>query len=161
MVQRATQQFGSAESLRSVARSGFRALLVATLAVCSGLAPVAQLAHIAFADHDHRYCPAHQQIEDVPRGELFGPHAHPQRLLGSASAAPWLEGATDAALQIHLACTFLNCSGPRAPRLQDAPPDAPALAVQYVEYRPDPRCEHPQLAPLRTAPKTSPPLRLA
>ncbi|MDD5307653.1 MAG: hypothetical protein PHU25_10075 [Deltaproteobacteria bacterium] len=95
--------------LAGAARVGLLAYLVVWLS--AGIA--IQLLHVRSADHGHRYCPEHQQVEDViaagagdaiargtPRGVFRGERA----LVQDEATTP---------RQGHVACTFLNASSSR------------------------------------------------
>jgi hypothetical protein len=62
----------SARRLPEDGRGAGRALaaklaLFACLVASLGVRPVVEHLHYLFASHDHRFCPEHQRIEDVPR----------------------------------------------------------------------------------------------
>jgi len=131
------------------------------LTVWFGLFPLLQVAHLAFADHDHLYCSERGQIEDVPRAAA--------RDLGPASAFDAARASTalrsDRAEQYgaagHAACALLNHKTARDPLALTAQPE--------LISHPDPPCPPTeahavavtQLCLLSAAPKTSPPPRAA
>jgi hypothetical protein len=135
--------------LRWTAGSVLSVYLVAWLA----LIPLLQMFHLAFADHDHRFCERHHQIEDVPRRNPAEPW-RPNEITAGESA--WSKRSPHAML-LHVACAVLNQGTFRDPAV---PSGSPLIAVQsdrspgfvtsvQVVLRACPL--------LLTAPKTSPP----
>jgi hypothetical protein len=133
--------------------SGALGALPAALVLWLALFPALQAAHLAFADHGHRYCPEHLRIEDV-------------RLDGATArrGGP----ATDRVAGLRLRAA-------PGPRSGACPPDAllnfslsrlPAVAADLPDAS-EPVCTHlaaPRFqsdgasqSPLVVAPKTSPP----
>jgi hypothetical protein len=117
------------------------------------LFPLLQAAHFAFADHAHRFCRHHQQIEDIPRRGPF------QRLImGSLleSQSAWWKGTPGAALP-HVACVLSNCSTCRDPLLLSEQSSAIERAFRSCVLISSVQ-EVSRACPLLfNAPKTSPP----
>jgi hypothetical protein len=90
-----------------------RVSILAYLAVWLGAGTTIQLLHVRFADHDHRYCPEHQQVEDVSLQRAAGTD-----VVGTVRgvfhrAYSLLQTQAPAAPQGHVACVFLNALSSR------------------------------------------------
>jgi hypothetical protein len=148
----------AAISWRTLFSSALSVYLVAWL----GLAPLAQVSHLLFADHGHRFCPEHHRIEDTPRGSALDQVAVHAVRLDHATDGSALSSRHDEPLSGHAACAFLNQSNTRHPLLHaEADPGValPGPALKTLTWQP-----HARPAPrsaLSCAPKTSPPPLLA
>jgi len=125
--------------------AGRRAVHVC-LAANLALLPIGQALHVVLAAHDHRYCPVHRRIEDVPRT--------PAREAPVPRNEPGLEEAPRPTE--HVPCAVLNAASPSIPRLRPphTPPAVPHGAAVTSPLGPPP--PHPARLIL-LAPKTSPP----
>ncbi len=125
--------------------------LAASLAFWLAVSPFAQLAHLAFADHEHRYCVEHGYFEDVPRSspDLAATRATdgPAMQRGEASATRPLA---------HRICGVLSQGAARAAWATNSEAAAVTAAAALPELGPQRRVTSCFL-PLVAAPKTSPP----
>ncbi len=152
-------------SARHIPRGGHSAgaVLVVKLAFCVCLAaslgarPVVEQLHYLFASHDHRYCPKHQRIEDVPRRrpgcapvpEAERPH----------DAKASLQAVASLAAQSHVACSVLNGTpggGAQFVLSQSAEPVASCASTDKIAES-SAQCPLRQCNVLALAPKRSPP----
>jgi hypothetical protein len=99
--------------MRSLPDSKLR-VAVAILASWLVLLPILQALHLGTASHGHRYCQAHQRIEDVPwtaPGALASPDDTRRLRTAYGHAAAWSE----------TPCALSNASVLREPAALDAP----------------------------------------
>lgn len=131
--------------------------LVLYLASWLGLLPLIQVAHLTLADHDHRYCEIHHQIEDVPRANA-GQHLDLPVATGLfATSAAALESAAGMPPQSHAPCLVLNHVTYKDPALIDGRSLFDTAGAQ-VDHQA--RWQSAMFVPcplLLSAPKTSPP----
>lgn len=132
--------------------------LAACLTVWLGLLPIAQLLHIGFASHAHRYCKEHHRFEDVPDTELRSAAGYGRGHTQDAhAAAPALFPGSGGERFHHVFCPVLNTvpspMSSRAPASRLAP-EAPASAGEARRQQCAP---HPSIPLLLRAPKTPPP----
>lgn len=73
--------------------------------------PVFHAAHIWFADHGHRFCVEHGQIEDVPyvKGTIS------QEFQETDHNGLWLSFPSKTKLSVHKACAILECANFQPP----------------------------------------------
>jgi hypothetical protein len=119
-----------------------------TLSLAAGVVvqPLGQALHVAFASHDHRHCPIHHVMEDVPLGTATIPPPADERpgLLA-------LSTFTD-----HVPCSILNAHGtPARPDLRTHGPGAIACGLPETPP-PDPPAAR-RSTRILLAPKNSPP----
>jgi hypothetical protein len=138
--------------------TGFRwttgGILAVYLVAWFCLLPLLQAAHFAFADHAHRFCRHHQQIEDIPRRKP-SERSIPGSLIESQNA--WSKSTPRTAL-LHVACALSNTSTLRDPLLHSE--QSPAIARAYrIGVLVTSVQEVLRACPLLlNAPKTSPPV---
>jgi hypothetical protein len=128
------------------------AALAASLALWLGLFPAVQAAHLALADHDHRFCDEHHRIEDVPRGSSRAAPTPP-----STDAAPRLNGAPAARPSANPPDLLLSFNLGREPLLPSGQPAALRLAAPAPTVPPSRAGAVRARSLLLVAPKTSPP----
>jgi hypothetical protein len=123
-----------------------RALAVLSLAAAFAAQPLGQTLHVAFASHDHRHCPIHHVMEDVPLGT-------------TATAAPVddLPGLLAVSTaRDHVPCPILNAHGaPASPSLRSHGAGAVASRLAAT-LPPDPPAAR-RSTRILLAPKNSPP----
>ncbi len=125
------------------------------------LFPLLEVAHLTFADHAHRYCNEHGQIEDVPREYALTHDVLPLTSDGGNVQLSWLNHTPDVKSLLHIACSILNHKEARDPLL---PPGPPELVTHPDQVHPLTFIALEGISPyglLFTAPKTSPPLLAA
>jgi hypothetical protein len=135
-----------------------RDLLAAFLVFLLGLAPTLQLAHLATADHGHRFCDEHHQVEDLPHGAAVGWNRQPASSATKGNHAPTAQEGQMPQGQAHAACLFLNQATSRVSL--PSPAQTPA-AIEYAQGFVLVCSRQQDFVPcplLLSAPKTSPPL---
>jgi hypothetical protein len=133
-------------------RTSLVGAISAYLALWLALFPAFQAAHLAFADHDHRFCHEHLRMEDVARTPDVETQAEYRREL-AAEIASLLAARPDA----RPADLLLNFSLGRDPVLLPARPAVALLADLAVISVPAQVQSLAAQAILQLAPKTSPP----
>jgi len=123
------------------------------LASWFGLFPIVQVAHITFANHDHRFCQEHQRIEDVPRMDDLDLHA----MLPSGTSAQSMP-TPQRGMQSEAACPILNCSTVSGPVLTSCEIALRLTKTILSPLKTSSIRDIPLQSPLIVAPKTSPPL---
>jgi hypothetical protein len=124
------------------------------LAAWIGFFTLIPIAHIVFADHGHRYCSEHRQIEDIPRDDG---QAQNQLSVHTSSHGSWSVETPVSQSLLHIACSILNYVSSPFPLLHtDQSPtlecsDQPQLLASVRQERLVLR------SALLVAPKTSPP----
>jgi hypothetical protein len=144
---------GNTRAARGGAHRAATVMLSVTLATQCGLLPLFSLFHLAFADHDHRFCSEHRQVEDVPALD------HGARALSAftaRTAAAWSRSPAASSPLAHLACHVLNGTIAREPvALAVTPIPAARVGGETMPAREQGRA--PERPLLLSAPKTSPP----
>jgi len=138
-----------------------RELLAAYLVLFLGLAPAAQLAHLADLDHGHRFCDEHRQIEDLQHGAAVVGNGLPASASIEGNQAATARGVPGTQGEAHVACSLLNHGTSRTslPFPAQAPAAIEHARVSVLECL---RQEGFATCPLlRSAPKTSPPFVVA
>jgi hypothetical protein len=142
-------------SIRLLAVS--RLSLAAFLASWFGLLPLAQSAHIAFANHDHRICYKHHRFEDIPRVNDLDRYTALQATDLALSA-----DTQQRQMQPEIACSILNCTTASDPSLAvHVQSQCDALDSLDLSVFEEPGSFVPHGSRLFTAPKTSPPTATA
>jgi hypothetical protein len=132
--------------------------LAAYLVLFLGLAPAAQLAHLADVDHGHWFCDEHGQIEDLPHGAAVAWNRPPASTTTEGNQGATARGVPGTQGEAHVACSLLNHGTSRTSL--PLPAQAPA-AIEHARgfvlecLRQEGFASCPLL---RSAPKTSPPL---
>lgn len=120
------------------------------------LFPILQVAHLTFADHGHRFCNEHLQIEDVPLE-----HGLVHDSLRVSQQPSLSDHTPDEESLRHIACSILNHKETREPLLATCQP----VLVTYVDqFHPLTFIRSEDISPYRllfSAPKTSPPILAA
>ena len=125
-------------------------VLCTVLAGLLGALPLIQIGHLLFADHGHRYCSEHHQVEDIPR--ISGLSVADVATIASTS----IMHAENYSFP-HSACSFLNHSGSRD-SLNATGTAIPADSTPAgATWKSVDRQAAVQCSLLHVAPKTSPP----
>ena len=144
-------------------RQGAGVALVVKVAFCICLAaslgarPLVEHLHYLFASHDHRFCPKHQRVEDVPRRSPGSAPVVDDERPHDANAS--LQRVASLAAQSHVACSVLNGTpggGAQFVLAQSAEPLASCASTERVAES-CAECSLRQCKVLALAPKRSPP----
>jgi hypothetical protein len=152
--------FGASRNIRhsprSLAGAAARFSMLAYLAVWLGAGSGIELLHVRIADHGHRYCAEHQQVEE---DSLQGARADVRGTAGDLSRGdlPGVQAGARSTLQSHLACTFMNALSSRNPLSTAGHRCAPANHAAAVPAIVLPERIAASFATLLVAPKQSPP----
>jgi hypothetical protein len=137
-----------------------RTLMSAVLSLCAvwiAFLPLLQGAHIRLADHGHRFCPEHAQLEDVDRDRASILADLPGDRRSGDHVSPWLRNARGTRPHLHVACSLLNhhtSSGLLQPHCEPAATTQTDQPRTLAPLRPEAFAQCPLLL---AAPKTSPP----